>query len=217
VTKKYLIVHKTLVFAVTLANFYCAIVIKKTVIFRVLQASGVDLTTIFNSICNSAINSCIIRIETGRPFNEVADQWTYGDDLLLNCPSVSRKRMWELAKKMFDHTRTDPDKKGAETDTSIFKAYFLQRRFVQDVVMKCPLNIESITTMLQWIFKPKFPVTQEMQFHQNCLVALMELSRHPRELYEKYQTEINLYLPRPITMTWEYAQLDVCNKCLFTT
>jgi len=210
--KQYEIRHAFLISAVTLANFHCALVIEDDVFYKPLQASGVDLTTIFNSICNSAINRCIVRYELKVPFDTVAAQWVFGDDLILNCPGIPRKRFWELALKMFNHKRTDPSKGEVADDTDIWKCFFLQRQFkIGHGILLCPLNIKSINGMLQWITNPKHPQTYSGQFRLNCEVALMELAYHGKELYEKYQTEINIYLASdtfnnyggPINTTYE--------------
>lgn len=217
--RNFKIPHKRLVYAVTLANFNVAVVIRNKVTFRVFQASGVDLTTLFNSICNSACNRAIVRIcLPGKKFDEVAAMWVYGDDLLLNCPLISRETMWKMAKELFNHTRTNPSKTATTEDTHIKLALFLQRQFVLRVVMMCPLNILSINSMLQWIEKPK-TITLAEQFRINCCVALMELARHPQDVYEKYQKEINLYLSQPnaggpITTTYDEWQVIVFNTAV---
>lgn len=206
--------HEDLIYCVILQNFHCATVIGLWVFFFILQASGVDLTTLLNSICNSACNRCIIRIEIGRPFKEVAAMWVYGDDLLLNCPLLARARLWELALYLFNHVRTDPKKGTTAVDTDLDNdALFLQRGFKFDGVLMCPLSIDSINGMLQWVEKPKdknFP----KQFSINCKVALMEISRHGEEKFELYKNEINLYLNEygptwVINLTYDQARTDI--------
>lgn len=190
-----IIKHEILVYAVVISNFHCAVVIDKVVVFVVLQASGVDATTMFNSICNSAINRCIVERITEKPFKEVGRMWVYGDDLLLNCPSVPRHVLWMYALIMFNHRRTNPSKTENAADTTIDLSFFLQRQFYyRSGVIMCPLNIKSINNMIQWIDKPKKGTTFEQQFSTNCKIALKEISRHGPVLFEKYKYEMNLYL-----------------------
>jgi len=207
--------HEDLIYGVCIMNFELATVIKDVVVFFLGQGSGVDLTTIFNSICNSACNRCIVRRLTLLIFNEVATMWTYGDDLMLNCPLVTRAQTSAEALKLFDHTRTNPDKSSMESEKAhIFKVAFLQREFkIEQGIVTCPLNIKSIHNMLQWIDRPKHPATFEQQFVINCKTALMELSRHGEDKYELYRKEINIYLAQygtswVINMTYKEAFQD---------
>jgi hypothetical protein len=212
--------HKMLVYAVIICNFHCAVVVIDVVIFLILQASGVDLTTILNSIANSAINRCLVRRLTNEDFDEVAAQWTYGDDLLLNCPIIPRQLLWDEAKRLFNHIRTDPAK-GTEAidDSLISTALFLQRGFRYMGVLVCPLNKKSIYSMLQWIDKPK-DKTFEEQFAINCKVALMEISRHGRDDFEAMKKEVNIYLSQygsswVINITWQEAYNDIVFRATF--
>jgi hypothetical protein len=211
--------HPKLIYAVIICNFYCMVVVGDKVVLYIGQASGVDMTAILNSIANSACNRCIVRIELRKPFKEVACMWTYGDDLLLNCPQITRTRMWELALIMFDHERTAPNKTSTNEDTDILDVYFLQRQFRYDCVMMCPLNIQSINTMLQWIDKPS-DKSKEEQFAINCKTALMEVSRHGEKLYNFYLKEINEYLGQYgsswiIHITYEEAFNEILFRALF--
>jgi hypothetical protein len=150
----------------------------------------------------------------------VASQWVYGDDLLLNCPIVTRQQIWEVALRMFNHVRTDPMKRqGDVADTNISDAFFLQRQFRFMGVLVCPLNMKSIYGMLQWIDRPK-DKTFEEQFAINCKVALMEMSRHGRDKYEDLKKEVNIYLKQygsswVIQTTWEEAYREIVFRAIF--
>lgn len=212
--------HCLLVYCVIVSNFNNMTVVDEYVFFFILQSSGVDLTTIINSICNSAANRCLVRLLTGKPFDEVATMWTYGDDLMLNCPSISREHLWKLAKLLFNHTRTDPMKKESNNATHISDAYFLMRKFVFKGIMMCPLNIRSINGMIQFTDKPPKGTTWEQQFASNCKVALMEMTRHGREKYEEYLKEINIYLLQygpswTIQVSYSEAYTDMLMRALY--
>jgi len=61
--------------------------------------------------------------------------------------------------------------------------------------------------MLQWIEEPK-DKTFAAQFAINCKTALMELGRHPKEVFNNYMYHINRYLRHygtsyVIHTTWE--------------
>jgi len=189
----YTFMHFTLIYIMCMSNFSCAIVLWTEVYFCMFMPSGVDVTCLFNSICNSAINRAIVRILLGVPFEEVAAQWTYGDDLLLAIIGLTRQQVWDAAKFYFNHTRTMPDKSPICKNSSLDDCFFLQRQFKFDGVMMSPLNIKSINTMLQWIMKPK-DKTLQAQFVINCKVALSELSRHSEKMFNLYYNEINFYL-----------------------
>jgi len=207
--------HDILIYVIVTANFNVMIVIEEIVVFSKFQPSGSILTSILNSICNAAINRCIIRIIVKKPFNQVASQWTFGDDLTLAILKslITREQIWKAAKIMFNHTRTNPDK-GENSETShLTQIKFLARRFEQKALMICPLNMSSIESMIQWVRRSSSSTILE-QFAINCKVAASELARHDKETFEKYVTQMNIYLrallpTEVITMTYEEYQLEI--------
>jgi hypothetical protein len=79
--------------------------------------------------------------------------------------------------------------------------------------MICPLNMSSIESMIQWVRRSSSSTILE-QFAINCKVAASELARHDKETFEKYVTQMNIYLrallpTEVITMTYEDYQLEI--------
>lgn len=213
--------YADLVYVATVSNFHCMIVISQDVYYAIFQSSGVDMTTIFNSIMNSAENRAIVQRLTSQQFNTVAKQWVYGDDLdlaIVKNVNITRKQIWDLALEWFNHKRTTPDKGDSSQMATLSTCKFLQRQFKDDGVMLCPLNIESINGMIQYIHVPVDKTPKE-QFVINCKVALSEVSRHSEELYNKYLTEINMYLASwgsswVIHTTYEQQRQDMLHRAL---
>lgn len=189
------------VFACVFANLLMLIVIEDKVYELQGMPSGCKVTSLFNTICNSVMNRSIVKaLVPHKHFRDIAKMKCFGDDLLMVIRKifqdlVNRENMRKLAKEMFNHDRTDPRKSTeAKGFSKLSEAWFLQRQFkVQDGVVLSPLNIESIHTMLHWIMKPS-DKTIAAQFVINVDQAMMELTRHGKEMFEKYKTILNYYL-----------------------
>jgi hypothetical protein len=218
-TRKISFRHDVLIYIVTVSNFSCAIVIGRKIFFSKFQASGVDLTCLFNTIANSACNRNIVEAILQQPFDEVAGQFCNGDDLVLasNQEELTRPKVWAVAKERFNHNRTNPEKGESKELSDVDSARFLQRLFqYQNGVLTCPLNFQSILGMVQYIHKPK-DKDLKTQFAINCKVALMEASRYSREVFDTLKQELNTYLEQygtswVIHLTYEQALDDTITR-----
>jgi len=186
-----------LIYIATVCNFALAIVVENKVFLYLSQGSGVDMTGPFNSMCNSASGRAGIEYISKRPFNEVARQKVYGDDVVIRpLIKIDRREFWAIIKKKLGMIRTGSDKSDNPAPVYLYgNCYFLQRQFVQDGVMMCPLNPTSIHTCIQWLNKPT-DKTEEAQFAINCKVALNEIARHGEAKFNELKEIVNFYLER---------------------
>lgn len=212
------------VFASIYSNLCVYVVIEDKVYLLLFMPSGVLITCIVNTIENSIENRSIIKtLVPNKHFDDVARQKCFGDDILQVVKKefhdrVTRTGIRKIAKDRFGHERTDSAKSNAETGFSdLHDAWFLQRKLkpVPGGVL-CPLNIDSINCMLQWIMKPK-DKTPEAQFRINCDVALMELARHSKVQFESYKSILNSYLAMSgqsyvYRRTYEEMYIDVLTR-----
>jgi hypothetical protein len=164
--------------------------------------SGLYGTAEFNSCANSATNREVFdALVDDHSYDELIIQKDYGDDLTEGLPDSTLEKfngitISQKMKEMFNMTQTSIDKGPVHKYDPLEDMIFLQRTFVEkDGLVLAPLNEDSLTSMVQWIQKPKDPtVTFNTQFKIVCHQALREWALHPREKFEKHKRILNAFL-----------------------
>jgi hypothetical protein len=159
------------------------------------QPSGNPSTAILNSMYNSiACRYVFYRLYTpSTDFNEYVTMIAYGDDNVLNvsalAPLFNQENMAQIFSE-FGMTYTDEDKTGSLGDKTISEVSFLKRKFAYDEEMRfcyAPLTLASILECFNWTKKSDSELDIIIQ---NANSAYVELSMHPKEVFDKWSRRI---------------------------
>lgn len=187
------------------------------------QPSGNPLTVIINSLFNGIVMRIaylLLKKEQGLPqicdYRNYVTEIIYGDDDIksVNVAIISWFNQITLTKALasIGLTYTDETKTGqVHRYKPLVDVAFLKRKFViqQDGTFMAPMDLENVLEITNWIRgKAKRAATLE-----NCKQVLMELSLHPRHVYEYWsnfmrrelhQVGLNLLVPTYYEQMEEY-------------
>jgi len=194
------------VVSITYSTLVPYVVIKTSIYVVMRMPSGTWATSLFNTIWNSVKNREIWRRK--RPFEAEFDEMfalsVFGDDMML---SISDEIIaaWDgltvarYAMEIFNHVHTDSAKSEKLLPyEDIGEGYYLQRQFKEENgLVLCPLNKDSLYSMVQWNAKSKDPtMTWQKLFTTVAHGALYEWVYHGEMEFEKNKIILNKFLAR---------------------
>jgi len=180
------------------STFCVFLIFKNKIVILVQMPSGSWMTSVFNTLQNSAEHRKIWKLVSSEPFDSHNALAVFGDDSNLACrdwtiwngPTLAALRSF-----LFNHDCTEQDKSPTlHTYISLKHALFLQRSYKEEKgLVFCPLNPESLESATQWIKKPT-DKTVPQQFAVNVHFALREWAYHSQEAFEKHKSLLNPFL-----------------------
>jgi hypothetical protein len=176
-------------------------IMRSIVTIRMNMPSGWYYTTCVNTMASSVKNRSIWGELSTEPFDSHVDDVLGGDDSVISVDDESKEffnglTICKIAKEKFNHTHTSSTK-GPITEKfdAPGSTVFYKRPFVEcSGIYLAPLDPDTLTSMTQWIQKPRHGVSFAVQFMRNCHAALDEWSLHPREDFEKHKEILNGFL-----------------------
>ena len=165
------------------------------------QPSGNPSTAILNSMYNSiACRYVFYTIYSWKTdFNDHVSMIAYGDDNVLNISPLAPEFNQENMAKGFETigmVYTDEAKTGELSDKTLDRVAFLKRTFAYDdknYFCFAPLALPSILEAFNWIKKSDSEPEIIKQIAEN---ALVELSMHPKHVFDLYSQKIHTALRR---------------------
>lgn len=239
------------VFTATYTTVFVFIIVDNLILFFVGMPSGTWATSLFNTICNSALNRSLFynlpdwqkystpelthavhvvlnsinqpsfEFLRGTSYDTYFGLRCFGDDVVQAISKAGEfmtgPLVVALAKSMFAHTRTTASKALEIPDfETLEQVEFLKRQFVmENGICLCPLNKQSIITMVQFVKVSKDHDFDFMkQFSINCHVSISEAARYGREFFAEHKRRLNAFLqavyPRGfITMEYVHYYSDI--------
>jgi hypothetical protein len=161
------------------------------------QPSGNPITTALNSFYNSVsmrvvYDICRIKAKVGikETFNTHVNMVSYGDDNVVNfddevAPWFNQNTITEAYAEI-GMIYTDETKSGDKMADfrTIHEVAYLKRHFrIEDMRVFAPLDLNTILETVNWIRQCPDAVGA---LKMNCENSVMELSQHPKDVFDKY-------------------------------